>query len=209
MNYGKQRENYYYSSFARLGKFALDCADRLLEHLRVFDHEALESTKDEIHKIEHAGDQEKHAVMERLVKEFMTPIDREDILELLRRIDDVTDAIEEVPMRMYMYDYKELPADTIPFLEATRECIAKMVLCLEHFPEFKKPEKLKPYIDEVIRLEEATDEIYERDMHDMYVSTTDGFARHRGEAMYSMLEETADRCREVCKHIETIMYKNV
>jgi hypothetical protein len=33
--------------------------------------------------------------------------------------------------------------------------------------------------------------------------------RHRAEAMYTMLEETSDKCREVCREVQMIMFKNL
>jgi predicted phosphate transport protein (TIGR00153 family) len=207
--FGKAKTNYYYDSFPRLAEYAKKCSEALLDFMEHFDHAKLKEIKTSIHVIEHEADDEKHAVMEKLTREFMTPIDREDILELLRLIDDITDAIEEVPLKLYVYDYHELPADTIHFAKVVDQCIEKTVICLQHFPEFPKEGVLKPYIQEVIKLEEETDDIYEEDMHTMYMTITDGFARHRGEAMYTMLEETADRCRNVCKFVETIMYKNL
>jgi len=207
--FGKDKTNYYYDSFPRLCSYAGQCCEELLVFMKDFDHSKLKEIKNKIHQIEHEADDQKHEVMERLTREFMTPIDREDILELLRLIDDITDAIEEVPLKLYMYDYRELPADTIPFTEVVLDCIKTTENCLKHFPDFHKNGVLKPFIDQVVALEEKTDDIYEEDMHQMFITVTDGFARHRGEAMYTMLEETADRCRNVCKFVETIMYKNL
>ena len=53
------------------------------------------------------------------MEEFITPIDREDILSLLTMIDDITDAVEELSLKLYLYDFKELPPDAIPFMELT------------------------------------------------------------------------------------------
>ena len=56
---------------------------------------------DEIHKIEHSADEKKHALQGVLVKAFITPIEREDILTLSRNIDDMVDKIEDVLQRIY------------------------------------------------------------------------------------------------------------
>ena len=56
---------------------------------------------DEIHKIEHSADEKKHALQGVLVKAFITPIEREDILTLSRNIDDRVDKIEDVLQRIY------------------------------------------------------------------------------------------------------------
>ena len=205
----KQKTNCYYESFPALCHYSVECADALMDFFKHFDAAKLEETKTKIHRIEHAADDAKHETMAKLMREFMTPIDREDILELLREIDDITDAVEEVPLKLYIYDYHELPEGTIPFFEVVEECIRKTEDCLAHFPDFENQKVMDPLIREVVLLEEKTDDLYEESMRRLYTTTTDGFARHKGEAIYTMFEETADRCREVCKFVETIMYKNI
>ena len=207
--FGKRKTNYFYESFPRLAVYSQRCAEEVVGFMENFDHEKLEEFKNRVHALEHEADIKKREVMNKLTREFLTPIDREDILQLLRYIDDVTDAVEEISMKLYIYDYKELPVDAIPFAKEVKECVDKTALCLEHFPEFTTPGKLQPYIDTVIELEENTDEIYEHDMHELYVNVTDGFQRHRGEAIYTMLEKCAHKCRETCKFVQTIMYKNL
>ena len=206
---GKHKTNYFYESFPMLAEYAQHCMNEVLSFMENFDHEKLEEHKIKVHAIEHEADIRKREVMNKLTREFLTPIDREDILQLLRYIDVVTDAVEEIPMKLYIYDYKELPPDSVAFAKEVKECVDSMALCLQHFPEFPVPGKLQPYIDKVIELEEKTDEIFEHDMHELYVNTTDGFVRHRGEALYTMLEGCADMCRETCKFVQTIMYKNL
>jgi predicted phosphate transport protein (TIGR00153 family) len=205
----KNKSNYYYDSFPALCHYSVECGEYILKFMQEFDHSKLLETKENVHKIEHAADDKKHEVTEKLMEEFMTPIDREDIVSLLRMIDDVTDAIEEISLKLYLYDYKELPPDTIPFMELTLNCIKKTEECLKHFPDFMDVKVMKPLIQDVIHLEEDSDTEYIDDTHTLYLTETDGFKRHKAEAMYSMLEETSDKCREVCKFVETIIYKNL
>jgi predicted phosphate transport protein (TIGR00153 family) len=174
-----------------------------------FDHDKLEETKVNVHLIEHAADEKKHEVTEKLLTEFMTPIDREDILQLLKLIDDITDAIEEVSLKLYLYDYRELPPDTIEFMRLTLECVKKTEECLANFKDFENHELMNPLIMAVVHLEEESDTEYINDMHTLYMTETDGFRRHKAEAMYTMLEETADRCREVCRYVQMISFKNL
>ncbi|MCI1245018.1 MAG: DUF47 family protein [Bacilli bacterium] len=205
----KAKSNYYYDSFPALCHFSLDCAKYILDFMNSFDHEKLFDLKTNVHEIEHKADDKKHEVTARLLTEFMTPIDREDILELLRLIDDITDAVEEISLKLYLYDYQELPPDSVPFMKLIYDCVEKTEECLRHFPDFMDMKKLWPYIEEVISLEEDSDTEYIDDTHKLYLEEKNGFKRHRAEAMYTMLEETADRCREVCRFVQTIAYKNV
>ena len=46
-------------------------------------------------------------------------------------------------------------------------------------------------------------------MRSLYLTETNGFKRHKAEAMYTMLEEVSDKCREVCRYVQNIALKNL
>ena len=203
------KSNYYFDSFPILAHYSVECGEMILEFMRNFDKTKLEETKTSVHLIEHKADELKHEVTARLLTEFMTPIDREDIFALLKLIDDVTDAIEEISLKLYLYNYEELPYRTIEFTELTVQCIEKMEECLKHFPDYLNKDLFDPFVIAVIRLEEASDAEYIEDMHHLYLVEKDGFKRHKAEAMYTMLEDVSDRCREVCRFVQNIAFKNI
>ena len=57
-----------------------------------------------IQKLEHVGDEIGDEIEERLEDAFITPIDREDIHELARRMVDVVDRIQETAEAMHIYE---------------------------------------------------------------------------------------------------------
>ena len=204
-----KKSNYYFDSFPQLANYSVKCGEMILEYLKAFDPNKLEELKDRVHEFEHQADNLKHQVTEKLLTEFMTPIDREDIFELLRLIDDVTDAIEEISLKLYIYNYEVLPPNTVEFLELTVECMKKMEECLKHFPDYLDKEVFEPYVREVIKLEEEGDRQYISNVRNLYLKEKDGFKRHKAEAMYTMLESVSDKCREVCRYTHNIALKNI
>ena len=205
----KKKENIFYKAFYELAEFSRDAMAILSEEFMHFSPEKAYDIKEQVHVIEHKADIRKKEIEEVLAKEFITPIDREDIFALLKLIDDVTDAIEEISLKLYLYNYSELPHNTVKFTELTLECMKKMEECLKHFPDYLNKELFEPYVMEVVHLEEASDAEYIEDMHHLYLTETDGFKRHKAEAMYTMLEEVSDKCREVCRYVHNIALKNL
>ncbi len=205
----KNKSNYYFDSFPQLAHFSVRCGEMILEFMKNFDVNKLEEVKTSVHLIEHEADEVKHAVTAKLLKEFMTPIDREDIFELLKLIDDVTDAIEEISLKLYLYNYEELPPNTVEFTEITLECMKKMEECLKQFPHYLDKEVFEPYVREVIKLEEQGDVKYIEDVHKLYRTEKDVLKIHKCEEMYAMLEEVSDKCREVCRYVQNIALKNI
>ncbi len=206
----KVQSNYYFDSFPELAHFSVECGEHILEFMKNFDHEKLWDIKSSVHEIEHAADKKKHATTEKLMEEFITPIDREDILSLLTMIDDITDAVEELSLKLYLYDFKELPPDAIEFMELTLKSLRATEEALKNFPHFLNKEIIFPALKAVIRLEEDSDTEYISDVSALYRRTDlDALTIYKYEAFYTMLEEMSDKCREVCRFVQTIIYKNI
>ena len=205
----KAKSNPYFDSFPVLAHYSVECGEMILESLRNFDPKNNESLKTNVHLIEHKADELKHSITAKLLTEFMTPIDREDIFELLRLIDDVTDAIEEISLKLFIYNYQELPPNTIPFLEVTVDCMKKTEECLKQFHHYLDKEVFEPFVMEVVKLEEQGDVFYIENMRQLYLTEKDGFKRHKAEALYTMLESVSDKCREVCFFVQNIALKNI
>lgn len=205
----KRKTNYYYESFPRLCHYAVECSEKILALFEDFDAERIPELKESVHAIEHQGDDAKHEVTEKLTLEFLTPIDREDILHLLRLIDDVTDAVEEISQTLYVYDFKSLPEGTLEFMKIVHDCLVKTEACLAAFPEFSKKGVIEPYLNAVLSLEEEADAVYEKHMRGLYSNEKDPLRIHKAERIYDLLEDVTDSCREVAKAVETVMFKNL
>ena len=203
------KSNYYFDSFPVLANYSVQCGEMILDFMKNFDPKRSEEVKTAVHEIEHKADEVKHEVTAKLLTEFMTPIDREDIFGLLKMIDDVTDAMEEVSLKLYLYNYTELPYDTVEFMEITLECMKKMEQCLEQMPHYLDHDHFRPYVNEVIHLEEEGDKKYISDTHYLYAHEKDALKIHKAEQMYMMLEDVSDRCREVCRFVQNIALKNI
>lgn len=206
----KVKSNYYFESFPALGHFSVRCGETILDFLKNFDSSRLEEIKVGVHEIEHQADEKKHEVTEKLMEEFITPIDREDILSLLTMIDDITDAVEELSLKLYLYNFTELPPNSVEFMELTLKCLQETEKVLIEFPHFLEPEVIFPAIKKVIRMEEDSDTIYIDSVASLYRKEgVETLTVRKYESFYSILEGISDKCREVCRFVQTIIYKNI
>lgn len=87
----RKKNNDYFTMLAECVSYAGDAATMLQECLGSYDPDRLPQDIEKMHAIEHEADIAKHEMLEKLLKEFITTIDREDILDLSDVIDDVTD----------------------------------------------------------------------------------------------------------------------
>src|SRR3954469_16549928 len=98
------REEKFYHDFQALAD-ELHRGAELLEQMLAGDRPIWDKA-DEIKEVEHKCDFVTHEIIQRLNRTFVTPIDREDIHELARSLDDVMDAIDAsaAVVRLYRLD---------------------------------------------------------------------------------------------------------
>jgi len=205
----RKQENYYFKSFVHLIDYSCKAASYLHDLFLNFDGSKMEEKKNEIHLIEHEADLEKHKVTEKLVREFLPPISHEDVLNIIRVIDDVTDSIEDIALRLYMYNVQELKDDAHLFTEIICECCEAVKAMLEEFENFKRSKKLKDLINNVLQLEEKCDAIYTKAVRDLFVNEKDERNILIWSDLYYRLENCCDTCGEVSSIVETAYMKNL
>lgn len=207
----KKNTNYFFNQFMVVGNYALKAYEELKKGLKDFDIPTSLTLKNNVHKIEHEADLIKHETEEKLAKEFITPIDREDIFTLLNNIDDLTDSIDEISYKLYIRAYKSLPDNIDKFIDITYESINATLDLLSNLENFSNKKILDPLIEKVKDFEEETDHLYEENVHELYKNheNYEYMELFSKEKVYSMFEEVTDKARDVARTIETIMYKNL
>ncbi len=204
----KKGTDYYFDTFTKGVSFSCEAAALLRTCFEDYQPDTLRTRIDEMHTIEHTADEVKHEMMERLVKEFLPPIEREDIMELSHAIDEVTDCIEDVLLRMYMFNVTALRADVMEFTNVISRCCEAMKEMTVELPNFRKPGKLRERIIEINRLEEEGDRLYTEAMRRLYTEEKDPVAVIAWTAMYDRLEKCCDGCEHVADAVEQIIMKN-
>lgn len=204
----KKDNNYYFDTFAKGISYANDAADLLQRSFENFDSINIKACFDEMHTIEHTADGIKHEMMERLMKEFLPPLEREDIVELAHTIDDVTDAIEGVMLRIYMYNVTEIRPDVKEFAKLIARCCEALKLVSQELHNYRKSTVLLPKVAEVNSLEEEGDRLYAEAMHRLYTEETDPVAILVWTNIYDRLEKCCDSCEKVMDVVELVILKN-
>ena len=198
----------YFDAFANLSKFSYDLSLSLNETLKNFDPNFITGKVTEAHAIEHNADIAKHDIMNRLVKEFLPPIEREDITSLTQEIDDVTDSVEDVLIYIDMFNIQSIRPEILKFTQLITQCCKAMDEALEEFKNFKSSKKLRDKIIEINRLEEQGDALYVDSMRNLYHTSKDPIELMCWTEVLHRLEKCCDNCEDVANIIESIVMKN-
>ena len=145
----KKSDNYYFENFIDCVECGCQAAKMLEENLANFDVKQLSDNLSKLHQIEHDADKKKHEMMAVLVKAFITPIEREDIILLSQSIDEVTDKIEDVLIRIYINNVQSIRPEAIQFTKVIIRCCRVLKEIMEEFANFKKSKTLHGLISEI------------------------------------------------------------
>lgn len=204
----RKKENDYYTMFLQGVDFSCEAAKMLQQICTNYQHTDLPNHLTAMHAIEHKADVLKHTMMEQLLKEFITPIDREDIMELGNTIDDVTDSIEDVLLRLYMYNVVDIRPEVVEFTGVIVACCTALRTMLEEFPQFRKSKTIHAKITEVNDLEEDGDRLYTEATRNLYLAGRSTPEVLAFTTVFDRLEKCCDRCEDVADVVERVILKN-
>jgi uncharacterized protein len=154
---------------------------------------------------EHVGDKIVHDIVRRLNKSFITPIDREDIYDLVATSDEILDSIEEAVGLVIIYRVDEITS----FARRQAEIIAKATPILrECMDNLEKPKGLGERIIAVNSLENDGDRIEREAIASLFEGDTKCTDIIKWKDIYETLESAIDDCERVANVIESIVLKH-
>ncbi len=205
---GKKKDFDYFDMFVQAVKFSCKSASMLEDTLKEFDPDTLPDKMKELHVVEHTADIAKHDMMQELSRAFITPLEREDIMQLIQYIDNVTDAIEDVLMRAYMFNVQSIRDEAVDFAKLIVKCCDTMKDAMKEFHNFRKSGSIHESIVEINRLEEEGDKLYMKAVRKLYLGSKDPVELMVWREIFDRLEKCCDACEDVANVVESVIMKN-
>ena len=197
------REEKFFDDFQALADQIRGGA-QLLEEMLVPDHPVWDKA-DEIKEVEHRCDSLTHAIIERLNRTFVTPLDREDIHALARSLDDVMDAIDAAAsrIRLYRLDHVRFGARELArIITASAEQVQKAMRTLE-----QKKNVVVDHAIEINRLENEADRRHQEAVMRLFDEEHDPIVVMKWKEALDFLEDATDRCEDVANVLEGVVVK--
>ena len=104
----KKEEFNYFDAFEKSAKLAKKLAEELKKYIFDFNSSNSEEEMKKIHDIENEGNKNFHELKNYLLKDFLPPIDREDIIAISHKIDDLVDVIDEITIDIDIFNITEI-----------------------------------------------------------------------------------------------------
>lgn len=194
----------YFEMFAEGVAISLDAAKKLQTAFAdgVIKKDELRLVKDS----EHAGDKHIHECLKVIEVAFVTPIDRTDIIEILKGIENITDSIDAVANHIHIMNVNEANEYLIKFMEFLVASCEKLYELMKETKKFKKSlKKILELIIEINRIEEDGDRVYFESMKALFENEKDAIKIIKNKEIYQLLEHTLDCCEDVADMVEKIL----
>jgi len=197
----------YFDMFVQMGEISKEAAIFLHESLK--DYKNDEESLKKMHEIEHLGDRLHHKLDDEINRSFITPIEREDIIDLGNAIDDFTDSLEDVIVKLYMLNIETLRPEALEFCDIILESSEKAILALTELKNLKKTNNINDAIVEINNCEEKGDRIFHRAVRRLFTeSVNDPVELIRWREIFDMLEACLDAVENLGDIIGAVVVKN-
>jgi len=197
------REEKFFELFVEDAKNVLAGARLLEEFFRSYDQR--ERLASQLRDLEHTGDSISHDIGHRLERTFVTPFDREDIHQLISRLDDIIDFIEEVADTCILYKIEEPTPTAVAQAGILVKQCEEVVRALEKLRRFKD---IGPHWIEIHRLENEGDRVARKAIADLFTNGNDAIEIIKWKDIYALLEDAIDSCEDAANVIERIVVKH-
>lgn len=200
------RDEKFYDMFEEL-------ANKIEEGGKMFtdilnNYEQSEAKIAKLKEIEHEADIITHRTYEKMHRTFLTPLDREDIYNLVNKMDSVLDMIEAAAVRMQLYKIKK-PVDEIKELARILNlAIGKIKKIVYALRDKKKSQEILEDCVEINTLENEGDIVLRMTMARLFEREKDPIELIKWKEIFERIEESIDVCEDVSNIIEGIVLKH-
>jgi len=194
----------FYDLFSAAGANMLDVARKNEQRVREFPSSSV--THEQVKELERVGDKFTYEIITLLNTQYVTPFDREDILELATKVDDVVDHIEHASDLLGLYNVEQ---PTRPALEQCRILVSATEELADALAELRKPTDAHRHVLELKDFEDEGDRIVRDAIAALFQdSRIDPLIVIRWKDIYEALEDAIDACETAGNVIGNIAVKN-
>jgi uncharacterized protein len=167
------------------------------------------SKAEEIKEIEHSCDRATRAIIDRLNRTFVTPLDREDIHAMASQLDDVMDAIDATAAVIRLYKITRVRPGARRLVEIIVDSVDRITQALGSLE--KRGERRDPVIElaaQIKQLEHEADRCHQDAIVELFDQERDPITVIKWKEIFDFLEAATDRCEDVANLLEGIVVKH-
>jgi predicted phosphate transport protein (TIGR00153 family) len=158
-----------------------------------------------IKDLEHEADEITHGCVDALHKTFITPISREEIHTLIKRMDDIIDGIDAASARMVLFEIKVLRPEVKGFADILVRASEDLIEAVRGLRDMKNGPKIVEKCIHLHHLENEGDVLLRSGLKSLFKDTPSAIDVIKWKEIIEILENATDRCQDVANIIEGIV----
>ncbi|NRF67897.1 DUF47 domain-containing protein [Aquincola sp. S2] len=214
MLFGKllPREGNFFELFNEHGKHIAEGARAFTSMVQYYNDPTLrQKYAADVDAAEKQADRITAEVNRLLHKTFITPLDREQIRDLINKMDDILDLLQDSSEVMSLYDLQTVSEDVLRLSDISAKCCERVQHAVSLLPKLSQPSVTEAALktcEEIDRLESDADRVMRSAMSRLFRDNIDVRELIKLKAVYEHLESISDRCEDVANIIEGIVLEN-
>lgn len=161
-----------------------------------------------IDEIEAAADTITHETIAQLHKTFNTPLDRDEIHQLISGMDDILDLIQDVSEAIYLYDVRKLTQEARHIADLGVSCCERVRSAVVLLNNMDNAQAILKLCKEIDQLETDADRSMRQGIARLFREESDVRQVLKLKELYELLELVTDRCEDVANILEGIVLEN-
>lgn len=200
------REEKFFDHFRQAADLLMEGAIQFRK--MIMDLENVEMHAKKIREIEQNADKVTHHIIELLHKTFITPLDREEIHQLINSMDDIIDHIEAASERILLYKMTTVTPETMEMADICVKSCEDIRSIMNKLENLKDAQDILKSCVEINSLENKADTLLRSSMAKLFESEPDIRVLLKTKEIYELLETVTDRCEDVANIIEGIVLEH-
>ncbi len=178
---------------------------RFVYHFPKLSYDSKKKVSKSIRRIEEKGDDIAHNILNALDKTFITPIDKEDIHQMVHLLDDVTDLIEAVSARIVLFNIDKVDIYIKQLVDVVLDTVAEVD---KGIGDLKKLKRMEEWYIKIHSLENKSDGIYKEALYKLFNNNKNALYIIKYKEIYELLEKINDKCEVIANVVESIVIKH-
>jgi uncharacterized protein len=200
------RDTNFYDLFERGVSKVYEGVQLLGDLVKDFTNVPLKAKR--IKDVEHEADLITHETMEKLNKTFVTPLDREDIHDLISSLDNILDHVEAAADKFSLYRIAEVKPDAVLLTDILSHAVREVQTTIGQIRHLKGANSVLKHCIEINRIENEGDFVYRSAIAKLFEKGDDPLEVIKWKEVYESIENAIDSCEDVANVIEGVALKN-
>lgn len=204
----KQEKLNYYENFLNNAKISVEISNILKNLAEKYNANSIDEVVKEVHKLENDADKNLHNMLNYLIKDFLPPIEREDIILLGNRIDDMIDYLDEIIIKLEILNIETLREEFKDFVEIINRQSNSLIKMLEFFKNPKQYKEVHQLVIDINCTEDEGDRLFEKSIRNLFINEKNPIEVIKWNTIYNGLENCIDSYENIASTVDEIILKS-